>query len=214
MLATTLLAVAAGAQSADGWTVISNERGIKVSRKEQPGCGIPAFRGEGSIGGNVLQMLSLMMDVSTTKRWATGVDEARVISRKDERTDYLYIYSDVPWPVRDRDMIVRRDVYVLDQGKQFRIELHCEPTRAPEKAGIVRVKDCSSTFLLEKADLTHTKMQYTMTLDPAGHLPKWTGSWIAKHVPFRTLEGLERETTDSTGKNVYEAAVRRWSSAM
>ena len=51
-------------------------------------------------------------------------------------------------------------------------------------------------------------------LDRAGILPKWAGSWIAKYVPFRTLEALERETSATSSDKRYEAAVRRWSVAL
>jgi hypothetical protein len=207
-------AVAAAEVQGSGWTVVDSERGITVSRREQPGAGIPAFRGQGGLEGNVLQMLSLMIDVSAVPRWACGVDEARSLGRHDERTDYIYLYSDIPWPVRDRDMVVRRDVFVEEQGKQFRIELHCEPDRAPPREGVVRVRTCDSTFHLKRTDLLHTELDYVMTLDPAGRMPKWAGSWIAKYVPFRTLEALERETSTTTSEKRYEAAVRRWSAAL
>jgi hypothetical protein len=206
-------ALAVQAQDA-GWTVIDSTEGITVSRREQPGADMPAFRGQGGLKGNVLQMLALMHDVSAVPRWACGVDAARSLGRRDERTDFIYLYSDVPWPVRDRDMVVRRDIFVEEQGKQFRIELHCDPQKAPPLDGVVRVRQCDSTFHLKRTDLLHTELDYVMTLDPAGHLPKWAGSWIAKYVPFRTLQALERETTATTSENRYEAAVRRWSVAL
>ena len=138
--------------------MIDSSRGITVSRRDEPGVSIPAFRGQGGLRGNVLEMLSLMNDVEAVPRWACGVNEARSLGRANERTDYIYLYSDVPWPVRDRDMVVRRDIFVEEQGAQFRIELHCEPNRAPEHDGVVRVRNCNSTFHLKKADLLHTEL--------------------------------------------------------
>lgn len=175
---------------------------------------MPAFRGQGALKGNVLQMVALLEDASTTERWACGVNETKVLSRKDARTDYIYVYSDLPWPVRDRDMVVRREMIVVEPGKKFRMELHCEPGHTPERDGVVRVKNCESIFSMEKADLTHTNFDYIMTLDPAGVLPKWAGTYVAKHAPFRTLEAIERETNATTENRHYEAAVKRWSAAM
>jgi START domain len=209
-----LAAAAVHAQQEGGWTLIETSEGISVSRREQPGADMPAFRGQGSLRGNVLQMLSLMVDLSAVPRWACGIDEARSLGHRDDRTDYVYLYSDVPWPVRDRDMVVRRDIFVEEQAKQFRIELHCDPSRAPERAGVVRVRNCDSTFRLKRTELERTELDYVMTLDPAGHLPKWAGSWIAKHVPFKTLQAIERETGTTTSTKHYEAAVRRWSVAL
>lgn len=208
-----LAAVVVRAQEA-GWTVIESSGGITISRRELPGKELPAFRGQGSLQGNVLQMLSLMVDLSAVPRWACGIDEARSLGHRDERTDYVYLYSDVPWPIRDRDMVVRRDIFVEEQGKQFRIELHCDPDRAPQRDGVVRVRKCDSTFHLKRTELERTDLEYVMTLDPAGHLPKWASSWIAKQVPLRTLQAIERETGATTSEKRYEAAVRRWSAAL
>lgn len=192
--------------------MVDRERGITLSRKEQPGCGLPAFRGEGHLQGGVLQVLAVMLDMKVLHRWAYGVDEARVIKRVDERTELLYLYSDLPWPVRDRDMIVRKQVEVLKAGSEFRISLKCEPKAQAERDGVIRVQHCRSSFLVTKVNAETTDIDYVMSLDPAGLLPKWAGSFVAKNVPFKTLVALEERAAESHGK--YEAVIRRWSAAM
>ncbi len=195
-----------------GWTVVDRERGITVSRREQPGCDLPSFRGRGHLKGGVLQVLAVMLDIGVLHRWAYGVDEARVIERVDARTDLLYLYSDLPWPVRDRDMILRKSVDVLKPGREFRINLSCEPKAEPEREGVVRVQRCRSSFVVTKVSPQTTEIDYVMSLDPSGLLPQWAGSYVAEHVPFKTLVALEERTSESHGK--YEAAIRRWSAAM
>jgi hypothetical protein len=195
------------------WVVIEQVGNITVSKRDHPG-GLPGFRGRGVVRGNVLRILSLLLDVGAVPRWAYGVDEARMVKRPNERTDTVYLYSDVAWPVRDRDMIVRRSVEVLVPGKHFRIALRCAPDDVAERSGVVRVRECESQFELRARDDDHTDVDYAMTLDPAGFLPKWAGSWVAKHVPTRTLEAIEHEASEPACEKRYEAAVRRWSNAM
>jgi hypothetical protein len=191
--------------------VIEEERGITVSRREQPGCGLPSFRGQGPVRGGVLQILALMLDSSSVEKWADGVDESRLLKHIDDKQELIYLYSDLPWPVRDRDMIVRRTVQVVKPGQEFHIHLKCEPAATPEVSGAVRVKKCSSGFHLTKLDEGSTEIDYEMNLDPGGLLPKWAGSYVAKHVPFKTLVALEEHTAETRGK--YEAVVQRWSTA-
>ena len=193
------------------WNVINEERGITVSRREQPGCGLPSFRGQGPVRGSVLQILALMLDSSSVEAWAYGVDQSRSLKRISENEELIYLYSDVPWPVRDRDMVLRRTVEVVKPGEEFHIHLKCEPTATPEVSGAIRVKKCKSGFHLRRLDDTSTEIDYEMTLDPAGLLPKWASNYVAKNVPFKTLVALERKTAESRGK--YEAVVRRWSAA-
>jgi hypothetical protein len=193
----------------DAWSVIDEERGITVSRREQPGAGLPSFRGQGPVRGGVLQILALMLDSNSVEQWADGVDESRLLKRIDANQELIYLYSDLPWPVRDRDMIVRRTVQVVKPGEEFRIHLKCEPKATPEVSGAVRVQKCTSGFHLRRLDDTSTEIDYEMTLDPAGLLPKWAGSYVAKHVPFKTLVALEERAAETRGK--YEAVVQRWS---
>jgi hypothetical protein len=214
-IAVTLLAcwgAATALADAQDWTLVDKERGITVSKREQPGSDIPSFRGQGVVEGNVLKILALMLDTSTTSRWAIPVDEARVLGRIDEHTDRVYLYSDIPWPVRDRDMVVRRDVEVVQAGTEYRMRLRCEQGAVPERSGVVRVSKCDSVFRLRKVDPSHTEIDYVMTLDPAGNLPGWVGSWVAENVPLKTLVALEREAAATTHQ--YEAVLRRWSVAM
>ncbi|HEX5660127.1 MAG TPA: START domain-containing protein, partial [Polyangiales bacterium] len=154
------------------WTVIDRDDGITISKRHQPGSSLPAFRGQGRIQGNVLQVLSLMLDLKGVQHWAHGVDSSKPIQRIDERSHLLYLTSDLPWPVRDRDMIVRADVQVLKPKEQFRITLHCEPKAYPD-TDLLRVQQCQSVLILGKVDETTTEIDYQMTLDPGGYLPRW-----------------------------------------
>jgi len=211
-LASALVATLCFAEAPAGeWNVIDEERGITVSRREQPGCGLPAFRGKGPVRGGVLQILAMMLDSDSVEHWAYGVDEAHRIKRINENEDLIYLYSDVPWPVRDRDMVLRRRVEVVKPGEEFHIHLRCEPASAPEVSGTVRVKKCESGFHLRRLDQSNTEIDYEMTLDPAGLLPKWAGSYVAKHVPFKTLVAIEERVVETRGQ--YEAVVQRWSTA-
>jgi hypothetical protein len=200
------------ADDSGGWTVIDKDRGITVSKRVAPGCPLPSFRGQGRIKGNVLQLLSLMLDLKAVNAWAYGVDSSKPIKRIDERSHLIYLTSDLPWPVRDRDMVVRSEVEVIKPAQEFRISLHCEPSAQPEKSGLIRVKQCESTLTLRKVDAETTEVDYVMTLDPAGYLPRWSTEWVTKATPMKTLIALEEQAAASQGK--YTAAVRSWSAAL
>lgn len=193
------------------WEVIDERRGITISRREQPDCGLPAFRGKGAVQGSVVQILALMLDSDAVEQWAYGVDDAKRLKRINENQDLIYLYSDIPWPVRDRDMIVVRTVTVIKPGEEFHIDLKCAPEAVPEKSGVVRVRKCSSGFHLTRLTADTTEIDYDMSLDPAGLLPKWAASYVSKTVPYKTLVTLEERADKTRGK--YEAVVQRWSTA-
>ena len=134
------------------------------------------------------------------------------MKRVDDRTEIVYLYSDTPWPVRDRDMVVRRSVSVIQPGSEFGVSIRCEPGAAPVRHGVIRVQDCDSSFRIRKLDGDHTEVVYEMSLDPEGALPHWASAWVARTAPVKTLLAIEARATRNQGR--YATFVQRWSTAM
>jgi hypothetical protein len=194
------------------WTFESEERGITVSRRGRIGDTLSAFRGDGVVRAHVLQVLAVILDVREVERWAYGVTSARSVGRVDDRTELIYLYSDTPWPVRDRDMVVRRKVNVIKPGEEFAISLRCEPTAANLRSGVIRVRACESSFRVRKIDAQTTAVVYEMRLDPEGRVPDWASAWVARTAPVKTLLAIEGRAARSQDR--YASFVRRWSSAL
>lgn len=215
LLYASLCWLGAGAQALaqdGGWKVESEKRGITVSSRPQRGARLPAFRGEGVIDGNVLQLLAVILDVREIERWAYGITSARKVADQQPAGDLVHLYSDTPWPLSDRDMVVRRSFKVLSPGRKFSISIRCQPDAAPEKSGVVRVRACDSRFVLERVDENHSRVIYESSLEPAGSVPRWASTWIAENAPFRTLVALEGRAKRTAGR--YAAVRRRWQSVL
>jgi hypothetical protein len=203
----------AAAESGLGsWTFDSRERGITVSKRERSGEELSAFRGDGVVHAHVLQVLAVILDVREVERWAYGVTSARSVRHVDDRTELIYLYSNTPWPVRDRDMVVRRQVRVIKPGEEFAISLRCEPDGAKARDGVIRVRECESSFRVRKLDAENTAVTYEMSLDPEGRVPQWASAWVARTAPVKTLLAIESRAARSQDR--YAAFVQSWSNAL
>jgi hypothetical protein len=209
------MSYAAEAQAERGlgeWRLERRERGITVSRREQAGEELEAFRGQGQVKAHVLQVLAVILDVREVERWAYGVTDAHSVRHVDDRTELVYLYSDTPWPVRDRDMVVRRSVHIIKAGSEFGVTLRCEPDASNLRTGVIRVRACNSSFRIRKVDAETTEITYEMSLDPEGVLPSWASTWVARTAPVKTLLAIEARAARNQGR--YAAFVQRWSTAM
>lgn len=203
----------AAAESGLGsWTFESRERGITVSKRERTGTALSAFRGDGVVRAHALQVLAVILDVREVERWAYGVSSARSVRHINDRTELIYLYSKTPWPVRHRDMVVRRTVEVIKPGEEFAISLRCEPDGAKPRAGVIRVRECQSSFRVRKVDAANTAVTYEMSLDPEGRVPQWASAWVARTAPVKTLLAIESRASRSQDR--YAAFVQRWESAL
>jgi hypothetical protein len=209
----------AEAPTGNAWQVVeTSSRGIVVRKRVGASeDALSAFQGEGVIRGNVLQVLAVILDAAQVEHWAYGItDAARITGPRGagqaDGDELLYLYSDTPWPVRDRDMVVRREVDVLKPAEAFRVRMHCVANGRPERDGVVRVRRCHSQFTLVRATDDTTRVVYETELDPAGSVPGWASRWVAKTAPLRTLEALEARASRKDGR--YAAVVQRWSKAL
>lgn len=214
-LGALLLGLVAGTTHADsassGFRIVDTERGITVSVRDEPGQSLPTFRGQGVIEGDVLYVLSVVLDAEGAMDWAEGADEVQTIKQIDPRVHLLYSHTDTPWPVTDRDMVIKRKVEVVRQGAEFKIALECVGEGKPVREGIIRVTDCVSEFTLRKVDASHTEIDYTVHIDPGGSLPKWLIAWASRKVPFDTLINLEAYVQKKRSK--YAATAQKWAAA-
>jgi hypothetical protein len=110
------------------------------------------------------------------------------------------MYTELPWPIRDRDMIMQRSVEVVSPGTEFRVRFTCAPKLSKEKSGYLRVKTCDSHFSIKAADANKTYVDYQVQLDPGGGLPSWGRRWMEKRITVDTIARLERQVGRTPGK--------------
>jgi hypothetical protein len=193
------------------WNVILKERGIVVSTRDEPGRELPTFRGQGVLKMPVLHALAVVLDAEGAVDWATGASEVQTLRAVDPRTHLIYTRSHAPWPVSDRDMVVKRSIKVVDPGREFRVEMSCVAGQRPATKRVVRVSDCASHFLLRSTGEGQTYAEYQVSIDPGGSLPAWLVRWASKNIPFETLVALEERVKNTQAK--YTPAAQRWAAA-
>ncbi|MET0284871.1 MAG: START domain-containing protein [Polyangiales bacterium] len=182
----------------DGWKKLGEERGIVVSTREQPGKQLPSFRGQGEVKAPLLQVLAVVLDDARSKEWAKDADEAEVLRRIDAHTQVVYSRSHQTWPVRDRDLVMKRTV--AREGEAYRVRLECIPGEKPKVEGVIRIEDCETEFVLSRRDETTTYVDYRVRADPGGNNPDWAVKWASKNIPLDTLKNLRKQVAKTRGK--------------
>ena len=211
LLIASMLVFSAGALAEAPWKLLERERGITVETREEPGRDLPTLRGRGVIAGEVTRVLAVILDEKLATEWAEGADECRLLKNEDERTALIYTLTDTPWPVSDRDMVMRRKVEVIKPGEEFRVFMTCAPKAKPERDGVIRIVTCETYFHIKKQSDTTTFMEYQVNVDPGGKLPSWLVRWAAKKIPMNTFVSLEEMVAKVGAK--YDDEAEGWASA-
>jgi hypothetical protein len=195
----------------DAWRTLYEERGVLVSTQEEPGQDLPRLRGQARLNAPVLHLLAILLDDQHSVEWAKGADETNVLRNLDGRTQIIYARSRQPWPVKDRDLVMRRTVQVLEPGRAYRVHLVCLPGEKPRLDNVIRVQRCETSFVLRAVDAVTTQIDYRVHADPGGHTPAWMVRMASKSIPLDTLNGLAKQIERTRGK--YAGAVAEWAAA-
>lgn len=189
-----LLLLCVGVHAAPQWRVVRTEDGITISVRSVENSAIAETRGVMTLSGVTLSsVLALISDVAHQHEWVASMDESRVLAELGPVERINYTRSNAPWPVADRDAVVRsRLSYEREQGR-VHIESHAEPDYIPEKAGVIRIRKVDSSWTLLRLSADEIEVRYQLHSEPGGSLPAWLINNIMYEQPYQTLLNLREQ---------------------
>ena len=199
MLALCALALATQAQTqSDGdWRLLRDEDGVRVFERASAKRTVPEVRAEVEIDAPLPVVLAVIADVPGQTKWLDDCIESREVRRESESSTLVYNRTNAPWPVSDRDVVLRTSLEVHGpESALVRFHAVTDPA-VPTLAGVVRMSRLDGEFAVDGLAPGRTRVVYRLDIDPGGALP----AWIVRHsVTFETLRGLRRVATGAAGK--------------
>ena len=192
-LSVALFLIAGSAQASD-WQFLKTKKDVKVYKKEVPGSPLVAFKGIMVMPTPIAKVAQVLLDTDTEtkKQWIDMIEEFRVL----EEGDYYGVsYSSygLPWPLADRDYVVRSELVIDNQKNQVTVELKSvDHPKAPATSG-VRATLIGSRYLLQPMGEDKTLVTVEIQTDPKGMLPSWLVNLIQADWPSNTLSALAEQ---------------------
>ncbi len=185
---------------AEPWRQITYEDGIRVSRKAVPGRDLPKFRGITTYNHSVFSILTVLDHVPSHTEWVHRCVDSRVIKNITDFSRIIYNRTDAPWPVADRDMVVKTQAKVNLDNRTVELSFRAVPGHVGKKDGVVRIKRLLGSYLLEILGEEKTRVTYQIDTDPGGWLPNWLINMASKQLPLHTLGNLRSRLEKVKGR--------------
>jgi hypothetical protein len=210
-LAALLLASAAArASDDDGWQPLVTQDGVSVRERGAPDRALPELEAEGEIDAGIFEVLAVITDVPNQTKWMPDCVEARFVRQDSPELGVIYNRTAEPWPVSDRDVVLRTEVLLLEPGTHAATRFaNVEDAAAPPVDGVVRMPRLAGEYDLVALAPTRTKVTYRLDADPGGSLPAWVTTRFARNTPLQTLLGLRNQVHATRGR--YAEFVAQWS---
>lgn len=176
--------------TADAWDTVFDDGVVRVQQRPYGSSPLMEVKGEVRVTASLNALMALLGDADYNRHWVYRSGGATIVEAAGYRQAYVYGVVDAPWPMQDRDTIVRFDYLQDPETLEITISISNFPDFLPEKPGLVRVPDFGGFWhLLPRAD-GQVDVTYQVHGDPGGWVPVWLANYAAALSVIRTLQHL------------------------
>lgn len=178
----------ASAQDTDGWIFKNEKEGVKVYYRKTEG--IYELKLITSLKVSLSGLVKLLAEVDNYPKWGYKVAESRELKKVSDWELWYYSRLDFPWPLDDRDVIVRSRLQQDPVTRKVTSSSEAQPYYLPMQKGIVRMQTARTTWTLFPGPGGWTYVEYYIYSDPGGSLPDWLINMALDVGPRETIKGI------------------------
>ncbi len=177
------------------WELVRNDGGVEVYRRTVGNSPLHEFQGTGMVEAPIASLLAVLDDVDHRLEWMAEAVAQTLISRNGDRDQTFYSRTGAPWPVSDRDVVIRAVTSVDAKAKMVKIEMNSTESPAwPPQKGVVRMPHlCGHWFLWPSNGGKWTRVEYQVHADPGGSLPTSIINLVSKKIPHSTITSIQKQ---------------------
>ncbi len=173
------------------WELKKNEDGIAVYTSDKNKADFKEIRVVCEINTSAAKLVKLMKNVNHHADWVYKTKTSYLVSRKNKDTLCYYSETILPWPVSNRDLVIRLTFDDDTLNKIVKIKAQGVSNILPVKSGVVRVPYSLGLWKVTTMNSNRIKIDYTYSVDPGGALPVWLVNLMSTAGPFNTFKQLK-----------------------
>lgn len=205
VIAAAMLAIPA---VAGDWHSVSDDGSVSVQHREYQGSALHEIRGVTRLRTSLNAVMALLKDAHFNSQWVHRSGGAKILKENGYAQAYVYGIVDAPWPIRDRDAVVRFDYGQHPESAEILVKITNFPTFTEPESQYVRVPDFGGFWRLRPQTDGWVEVTYQVHGDPGGWIPAWLANAAAIRSVTRTLKNMASVVgrySDATSEFVREA---------
>ena len=209
LLSGMLYAQSPSDQVAEDWELRKEESGIRVLTRPQPGSDFAAVRAEMVLQNVSLAALTaLIEDPIACPLIESRCAEARALERTSAQEMLLYRHNDMPFPIEDRDMVLRVITVHNPETLQVAITLVSEDGILPENPRRVRLPSAESAWFFTPLGEGRVEVVSEGHIDPGASLPAWALNRFLVDAPFAAMEAVAEAVAAAPFRDAVRSGIR------
>ncbi|OTG64298.1 START domain-containing protein [Acinetobacter silvestris] len=170
-----------------------DKNNIKVWTYQNANNPVLSYRAETTLDYSMDHAIALVLDIANTPKWAPNVAKAELLSRDDKKGEFiLYMVLDFPFPLKDRDMVVRGKMS-KDRNGMVTIKNKALSQGKALDANYIRLKNYEGDWTFQKIADNKVKVTTSGFADPEGSIPQSVTNMLVEQQPYQMLQKMKVE---------------------
>jgi len=170
------------------WELKRDESGIKVFTRNTTNSDRKEVRVICELDATRAQLVSTLLDIGNYKTWVYANEKAVLLKTLGPKKIIFYTQSHLPWPVKDRDLVV--ELNIAEKPNGLNIEAKSLPGYLPKNKNFVRVPYSLEVWNVTAIPNNKLKADYTFSFDSGGSVPAWLANTTLTTGPFNSFVKL------------------------
>jgi len=173
------------------WIEKRNRHGIVVYTSKIEGSKYRAVRFKTNISGKLNSVIGLILDSTACSRWVEMCKESRIIETISETESYIYTYNDLPFPLKDRD-VVAHVIWQLN-AKTGQVTMTSNAVNGKtETTKAIRLQNATAKWQFTPQNDDTILVEGYAHIDPNGPIPTWLNNMMLVKSPYKTMKSMHK----------------------
>lgn len=179
-----------------------NKNGVKVWTYQTPDNPAFTYRATTVLNTSLTSATAVILDTKSLTQWVPYVSSADVIERDaDSGTFILHMKLDFPFPLQDRDVVVRGKISQTANGTVTIKNAAISDKRVPVEPNVVRLTEYEGDWSLKPLAANKVEVSTTGYGNPGGIIPLAVANRFVQQQPYQMLGRMKNYVKNARYQN-------------
>ncbi|MFK7862669.1 MAG: START domain-containing protein [Pseudohongiellaceae bacterium] len=180
------------------WELKKDSEGIQVFTRAVPGSPYKEVRSVSRLERvSLSSLVALIEDVEACPRWADKCAESYLVERVSDRESLIYTHNDMPFPVKDRDVVAQ--VVWSQDPESFQVTMSSTAVAGgvDKVRGRLRLTEANALWQFTPQPDGSVEVLNQAHINPGSSIPGWVTNMLLVDTPFETMKSYLAEVVSS-----------------
>ena len=173
------------------WELKRNENGIEIYTRKPLSGNLKELRVVCELETTKEHLIKTLLDINNYGKWVYSTKSNTMLKTVSPQQIIYHSISHLPWPLRDRDLIVQLTILPDKEPNKFEIQAVSLPDYLPKDKSYIRVPYSSALWKVTVVNEHKLSIDYTFSVDPGGSIPVWLVNSTLSIGPYNSFHKLK-----------------------